>query len=61
MLNDTTRAAFMLVVTNVFAVAVLFGLNVSAEQVAGATSLINSTLILLMLVLKSGQAPGPTS
>jgi uncharacterized membrane protein len=45
----------MLVITNAFSVAVLFGLNVSAEQVAGATSFINSAVILLMLVVKSGQ------
>ncbi len=55
-LNDTTRAALMLVITNAFSVAVLFGLNVSGEQVAGATSFINSAVILLMLVVKSGQS-----
>lgn len=49
----------MLVVTNALACAVLFGVDLSAEQIAGATSLINSTLIVLMLVVKKGSAGDP--
>lgn len=58
-LTDTSRAAIMLVVTNALALAVLLGLNLSADAVAGATSLINSTLIMLALLFKSGQSAAP--
>ncbi len=60
MINDATRTAFMLVVTNALSAAILFGVNLSGEQVAGLTSLINSTLIVLMLVFKTGQSSPPS-
>lgn len=60
-LNDATRAAFMLVVTNALALAILFGAELSGEQVAGITSLVNTTLILVMLFVKSGQGQAPPS
>ncbi len=59
MINDATRTAFMLLVTNALSVAILFGVDLSAEQVAGLTSLINSTLIVLMLVVKKGSEGDP--
>ena len=59
MINDATRTAFMLVVTNALSVAILFGVNLDGDQVAGLTSLINSTLIVLMLVVKKGSEGDP--
>lgn len=58
-LNDATRAAFMIVVTNGLALAILFGVDLSGEQVAGITSFVNTSLILLMLFVKSGQGKAP--
>ncbi len=58
-LNDATRAAFMLVVTNALALAILFGVQLSGEQVAGITSLVNTSLIMVMLFIKSGQGQAP--
>lgn len=60
-INDATRAAFMLVITNSLALAILFGVDLSGDQVAGITSVVNSTLILLMLFVKSGQGKAPPS
>ncbi len=61
MINDNTRTAFMLVVTNFLSVLILFGVNLSGEQVAGLSSLINSTLIVFMLLVKTGQSKGSPS
>ncbi len=59
MINDATRTAFMLVVTNALSAAILFGIDLSGEQVAGLTSLINSSLIVLMLLFKKGSEGDP--
>ena len=61
MINDATRAAFSLVVVNTLSLAILFGVNLSAEQVAGINSVVNSTLILVMLVWKKGSEGDPNA
>lgn len=54
--DDTTRAAFMLAVTNGIGLGVISGLlNWDGIQVAAATSFVNSILILGMKVFSSGQ------
>ncbi len=59
MINDATRAAFSLLVVNTLSLAILFGVQLSGEQVAGINSVVNSTLIMLMLMFKKGSAGDP--
>ena len=61
MINDATRAAFSLVVVNTLSLAILFGVNLSAEQVAGINSVVNSSLIFFMLAYKKGSAGDPNA
>lgn len=59
MINDATRAAFQLLVANTLSLAILLGLDLSAEQVAGINSVVNSTLIFAMLLFKKGSEGDP--
>ena len=58
-INDATRAAFQLLVVNVLSLLILFGINLSAEQVAGINSVVNSSLIVFMLLFKKGSEGDP--
>ncbi len=59
MINDATRAAFSLLVVNTLSLAILFGVHLTGEQVAGINSVVNSTLIMVMLVFKKGSEGDP--
>ncbi len=59
MINDSTRAAFQLLVANALSLAILFGIDLSVEQVAGINSVVNSTLIVFMLLFKKGSEGDP--
>lgn len=58
-LNDTTRAAIMVLVGNLISAGVLFGLlHWDSDQVAIANSVVNSGMIAFMAIFKKGQQPG---
>ncbi len=59
MINDSTRAAFQLLVANALSLVILFGVDLSVEQVAGINSVVNSTLIVFMLLYKKGSEGDP--
>ncbi len=59
-INDATRSAFSLLVVNALSLAILFGVQLSGEQVAGINSVINSTLIVFMLLFKKGSEGDPS-
>ncbi len=58
-INDATRSAFSLLVVNALSLAILFGVSLSGEQVAGINSVVNSTLIVFMLLFKKGSEGDP--
>ncbi len=59
-INDATRSAFSLLVVNALSLAILFGIELSGEQVAGINSVVNSTLIVFMLLFKKGSEGDPS-
>lgn len=59
-MNDVTRAAIMLIITNALTVAVEFGIHLSTSQATHIESLVNSVLILAMLLWKHGQQASGT-
>ncbi len=59
MINDATRTAFVLLVSNALSLAILFGVDLSVEQVAGINSVVQSTLAIVMLLFKKGSEGDP--
>lgn len=59
MINDATRTAFILLVSNALSLSILFGVSLSAEQVAGINSVVQSTLAIVMLLFKKGSEGDP--
>lgn len=56
---DVLRAAIMAAVTSLVSLTVLFGLSLSAEQLAGITVAVNNVTVLAFLFVKwpNGKEP----